>query len=135
MLTPCAQANAIASAGASSISHEIFSLTSTAFSGEYFTSISPTVSYFSLVTLNFISAPIFCKILKASMRVLFSKMFFSVTQEPGVIHAATAKKNAELGSFGTSMSSGASGALIGATSIFGPLVLISAPIPFSIRSV
>ena len=55
-------------------------------------------------------------------------------REPGIIAAATAKKNAELGSFGIKISSGLSGELSGATSIASPFREICAPIAFSIRS-
>ena len=68
------------------------------------------------------------------MRVLFSSIFFSTMREPGVIAAATAKKNAELGSFGIKISSGLSGELSGAISIARPFREICAPIAFSIRS-
>ena len=52
-----------------------------------------------------------------------------------MIRAATAKKNAELGSFGTSISSGKSGDFIGSKVISKPSHFISAPIPASMRSV
>ena len=55
--------------------------------------------------------------------------------EFGIIRAATVKKNAELGSFGTSMSSGASGPFIGSSVISRPSRFISAPMPASMRSV
>ena len=52
-----------------------------------------------------------------------------------MIRAATAKKNAELGSFGTSISSGESGDLIGSRVISSSSRFILAPMPASIRSV
>ena len=52
-----------------------------------------------------------------------------------MIRAATAKKNAELGSFGTSISSGESGPFIGSSVISSPSRFISAPMPASMRSV
>ena len=52
-----------------------------------------------------------------------------------MIRAATAKKNAELGSFGTSISSGASGPFIGSRVISSSSRFISAPMPASMRSV
>ena len=48
------------------------------------------------------------------MRVLFNKTSFKTSFEPGIIAAATAKKNAELGSAGTRKFSGFSGMVRGA---------------------
>ena len=52
-----------------------------------------------------------------------------------MMRAATAKKNAELGSFGTSISSGASRPFIGSRVISSSSRFISAPMPASMRSV
>ena len=69
------------------------------------------------------------------MRVLFNKTSFKTNFEPGIIAAATAKKNAELGSAGTRKFSGFSGAVREERVIFRPSTFKFAPIPTSIFSV